>query len=66
MEEKNNNIFIGFLIGFFFVMVILWFLGDSNKSPEEKMIDCLESCQEEGELRTSEWLRDYENACMRK
>jgi hypothetical protein len=47
-------------------MVILWFLGDSNKSPEEKMIDCLESCQEEGELRTSEWLRDYENACMRK
>jgi len=63
-EEKYNNIFIGFLIGFFFVIVMLWLFGGSNKSPEEKITDCLESCQEEGEFRPSEWLRDCENSCM--
>ncbi len=32
-RDQSNNIFVGFLIGFFFVLGLMWLLKD-NRSPD--------------------------------
>lgn len=65
-EEKNNNIFIGFLIGFFICLGIIWLMREDNRTPSEKLGDCLRACEKEGELRPYSWVEECKNACIRE
>ncbi len=65
-EEKNNNIFIGFLIGFFICLGMLWLMSGDNRTPSEKFEDCLRACEREGEARTYSWLKECQDGCLRE
>ncbi len=64
MDEKYEYLFIGTIIGIALVLVIGWYIKSTEPPPT--LIDCLKACEEEGWNRTKAWIKECNNACLKK
>lgn len=60
-EGKYNHLFVGFIIGIIFVLLLGWFFKE-----RPSISDCLQVCEEEGWNRTEVWIRRCGDACFRE
>ena len=63
-EEDHNKIFIGFIIGIAFMLIIGWYIKSTEPPPT--VVDCLKACEEEGWNRAEAWIKECNEACLKK